>query len=271
MTEAAHEDPVVLNDLSAEFPTRGASIGTMALRGISLRVRSGEVLGLLGESGSGKSTLARLISGRAGLDGSQAPRITGGDAIVMGSSIRHLHQRERGRLLAQVGYLRQNAAAHLERGMRVIDLIIQPILERNRDFDRRAAGIRAASMLDSVHLPLGVLERFPYELSAGQRQRVAIARALVFSPSVLVADEPTAGIDVTVRDSVVDLLGHLQDVHDFAAVIVSHDARVLRNTAATVAVLRAGSLVGYGTMQEVFTGPTHPYVAELAAALELSE
>ena len=271
MTAQDYRDPIVLDDLSAEYPPHGASSGCVALRGISLHVRPDEVLGILGESGSGKSTLARIISARTGSEGSPAPRITGGDATVMGHSIRKLRSRERGVLTFHVGYLRQDAGARLDRGMTVSDLVAAPIYERDKRFSRREAGVRVASMLDSVQLPLGVLDKYPYELSSGQRQRVAIAQALVLGPSVLVADEPTAGIDVTVRDSVVDLLAQLHGEHDFAAVIVSHDARVLRNATATVAVLQSGSLVGYGTMEEVFTDPTHPYVAQLAEALRLSE
>ncbi|MHA7986668.1 ATP-binding cassette domain-containing protein [Rathayibacter sp. CAU 1779] len=271
MNAAQYRDPIVLSDLSAEYPPHGPSAGCVALRGISLRVRPDEVLGILGESGSGKSTLARIISGRAGLDGGAAPRITGGDATVMGYSMRRLRTRDRRRLTFHVGYLQQNAGTRLDRTATVAQLVAAPIYERDKHFDTREAGVRVASMLDSVQLSLGVLEKYPYELSSGQRQRVAIAQALVLGPSVLIADEPTAGIDVTVRDSVVDLLARLHGEHDFAAVIVSHDARVLRNATATVAVLKSGSLVGYGTMEAVFTAPTHPYVAQLADALRLSE
>ena len=271
MTAATYRDPIVLSDLSAEYPPHGASAGTVALRGITLHVKAGEVLGVLGESGSGKSTLARIISGRAGFDGGIAPRITGGDVTVTGYSLRKLGKRDRGKLTFHVGYLRQDAGTRLDRTATVADLVAQPILERDKHFSRREAGVRTAAMLDAVQLPLGVLTKYPYELSGGQRQRVAIAQALVLGPSLLVADEPTAGIDVTVRDSVVDLLARLHTVHDFAAVIVSHDARVLRNATATVAVLKSGSLVGYGPMQDVFNEPTHPYVAQLAEALRLSE
>ena len=271
MNAPEFRDPIVLSDLSAEYPAHGASAGCVALRGISLRVRPGEVLGILGESGSGKSTLARIIAARSASDGGASPRISGGDAMVMGYSIRKLTGRERDRLTFHVGYLRQDAGARLDRTSTVAELVAQPIFERDKHFSRREAGVRSASMLDAVHLPLGVLDKYPYELSGGQRQRVAIAQALVLGPALLVADEPTAGIDVTVRDSVVDLLAQLHGLHDFAAVIVSHDARVLRNATATVAVLQSGSLVGYGTMQQVFDEPTHPYVARLATALRFSE
>jgi ABC-type glutathione transport system ATPase component len=122
-------------------------------------------------------------------------------------------------------------------------------------------------MLDTVHLPLSVLAKYPYELSSGQRQRVALARALVLGPSVLIADEPTAGIDATVRDAVIDLLGQLKDHAGFSAVIVSHDLSVLRRATTNSVVLQGGRVVGYGPIEDVLAEPEHPFVAGLAKAL----
>ncbi|MBW8873142.1 MAG: ABC transporter ATP-binding protein, partial [Leifsonia sp.] len=135
-------------------------------------------------------------------------------------------------------------------------------------YPRRAAGERAATMLDTVHLPLSVLNKYPYELSSGQRQRVALARALVLGPSILIADEPTAGIDATVRDAVIDLLAQLRAHPDFSAVVVSHDLSVLRRATDTSLVLQGGRPVGYGPIEEVLADPTHPFVAGLARALK---
>jgi len=259
--------PIVVSDLSAEYPAHGASASCVALHGVSLRVERGEILGVLGGSGSGKSTLARIVAGRAVRDASAsvAPRITGGDATVLGHGMRSLRRRERARVTFHVGYLAQDAAATLPTSLTVSDVITSPIFERDRHYNRRAAGERAATLLDAVHLPLGLLNKYPYELSGGQRQRVALARTLVLGPSVLIADEPTAGIDVTVRQAVVELLGDLRHHHDFAALVVSHDLAVLRHATARIAVLERGALVGYGDIDAVLSDPTHPYVAGLAA------
>jgi ABC-type glutathione transport system ATPase component len=113
-----------------------------------------------------------------------------------------------------------------------------------------------------------MLEKYPYELSGGQRQRVALARALVLGPSVLIADEPTAGIDLTVRDVVAQLILELREQHTFSALIISHDLPVLRRTADRIAVLDRGELAALGTIDEVFDDPRHPYVMALAGALD---
>jgi ABC-type glutathione transport system ATPase component len=260
---------ITVSDLSVEYPARGASASCVALRGLSFQVDEGDVLGVLGETGSGKSTLAAILAGRGlPLRASEAgPRISGGDATVLGHSMRKARRRDIAEVTFHVGYLAQDAGNTLEPSLTVSQNVALPIFERDEHYSRRAAGERAATMLDTVHLPLSVLSKYPYELSAGQRQRVALARALVLGPSVLIADEPTAGIDATVRDAVIDLLGQLKDHVGFSAVIVSHDLSVLRRATTNSVVLQGGRVVGYGPIEDVLAEPEHPFVAGLAKAL----
>ncbi|MBM7830692.1 ABC-type glutathione transport system ATPase component [Agromyces cerinus] len=270
MRGAAHGYPIVLDDLSVEYPARGPSPAHVTLHGLSLTVAPGEVLGLLGSAGSGKSTLAKLLSGVA-FDTRAAegrPLITGGDATVLGQSLRRLPKRKVPEYQFHVGYLPQDAASTLPADRTVAEIIGEPILERDHRYNARALATRVATMLDGVRLSLGKLDMYPYELSGGQRQRVALARALVLGPSVLIADEPTAGIDLTVRDVVAQLIGELRQEHTFSAVIISHDLPVLRSTAERVAVLDRGRLVAIGTIDEVLDDPKHPYVMALAGALD---
>jgi ABC-type glutathione transport system ATPase component len=270
MHGAAHGYPIVLDDLSVEYPARGPSPAHVALHGLSMSVAPGEVLGLLGSAGSGKSTLARLLAGVAfearGSEG--RPLITGGDATVLGQSLRGIPKRKLPEYQFHVGYLPQDAASKLPADRTVAEIIGEPILERDHRYNARALATRVATMLDGVRLPLGKLDMYPYELSGGQRQRVALARALVLGPSVLIADEPTAGIDLTVRDVVAQLIGELQREHTFSAIIISHDLPVLRSTARRVAVLDRGRLVAIGTIDDVLDDPSDPYVKALAGALD---
>lgn len=261
--------PISTSDLTVEYPPHGVSPAHVAVHGLTLQIKPGEVLGLLGESGSGKSTLASVLSGAAfapGL-GSARPIITGGEATVLGFRMRRIGRRKLARLTFGVGLLEQNAADTLPPTMTVAEIVAEPVLERDRRYNRKALDARVATMVDAVRLPLSVLPRYPYELSNGQRQRVALARALVFGPSLLIADEPTAGVDVTVRDAVIDLIGELQRERSFSALVISSDLKVLRRVANRIAVLYQGVLVGLGTIDEVFEDPWHPYVAGLAAAL----
>jgi ABC-type glutathione transport system ATPase component len=270
----AQPEPVVtVSDISAEYPAHGPSAKATALQGVSFKVNAGEMFALMGETGSGKSTLAWILSGRAhkpaGTD--IAPRITGGDATVLGHSIRKLGKRSHARLTFEVGYLQQDAGAKLPRTSTVGELVSSPIFERDRHYSTHEAGERVATLIDAVQLPLRVMNQFPYELSSGQRQRVALAQSLVLGPHLLVADEPTSGIDVSVRDAIIDLLDQLRTQRHFSAIIVSHDLAVLRRGAVRVGVMQQGTLVGLGELDEVLDNPTHPHVAKLAAALRANE
>ncbi|GAA1967232.1 ATP-binding cassette domain-containing protein [Agromyces allii] len=270
MAPAEHGIPIVVSDLSLEYPAKGPSPAHVALHGLSLTIMPGEVVGLLGSAGSGKSTLAKVLSGVAfdPRSSDSRPVITGGEVSVLGHRLRGLSKRRLPELQFHVGYLAQDAGSRLTADRSVAEIIAEPILERDRRYNRRALETRVATMLDSVRLPLGYLEKYPYELSGGQRQRVALARALVLGPSVLIADEPTAGIDLTVRDAVAQLIGELRERQRFSALLISHDLPVLRKTADRIAVLDRGNLAALGTIDEVFHDPSHPYVAALAGALD---
>lgn len=270
---ASHGYPIDASDLSIEYPAHGPSAAHVAVRGFSLRMSPGEVVGLVGDAGSGKSTLARVLSGDFlhAAPGAVHPVITGGRVLVGGYDVRRMPRRRANEVTFDVGYLAQDAAEHLEADRTVAEIVGGPVLARDKHYSRRALSSRVATMVDAVRLPLGVLDRYPYQLSGGQRQRVALARALVLGPSLLVADEPTAGIDVTVRDAVVDLVRELQDDGPFSALLISHDFSVLRRMTDRIAVMHRGSLVALGGLDEVLGDAAHPYVKELADAYDALE
>lgn len=263
--KVAHGFPISTSDLTIEYPPHGASPAHVAVHGLNLRVAPGEVVGLLGESGSGKSTIARVLSSAfTEQTGELRPVITGGDAMIFGVPLRRLSRRKAAKLSFRIGFLAQDAGSTLDSSSTVAELVAEPILSRDKHFNRRELEGIVVTMIDAVRLPLSMLSKFPYELSSGQRQRVALAQSLILEPSLLIADEPTAGVDVTVRGAISELFADLQRERAFSALVISHDVSVLRAIADRIAVMQNGVLVGLGTMDEVFADPSHPYVAQLA-------
>jgi len=279
----ARDDIVVsASDVTIEYAGGRGRLRHRAIDGVTFDIARGELLGLVGETGSGKSTLARTIAGytarglgskgaaRMGIPIDDMADIVGGSLDVLGVKLRSMRMRDRYRITFDVGYLPQGAGRMLMPGYTIAENVGEPLLARDRHFDRRELGVRVAELIDAVQLPLGVMDRYPHELSSGQRQRVAIARSLILEPLLWVADEPTAGVDVTVRGPVLDTILEVQSEHEFSALIISHDAAVTARLTDRVAVLQGGGLVGLGRLEEVLTRPIHPYVRGLAVEYELT-
>ncbi|GAA3338747.1 hypothetical protein GCM10017714_11340 [Curtobacterium pusillum] len=268
---AVNGPAVVADDVSIEYRSGRGTDAIRAVDGVSLTVRQGEILAVLGESGSGKSTFAAAIAGQLGAtgegEGAHRRHIVGGELTVLGQKTRGLRasSRKLERLTGRIGYLPQDGADRLSPDLTVGEAIAEPIYVRDRRFDRKEAGLIVARLVDAVHLPLGVMRLNTWELSSGQRQRVALARALVLEPQLLVADEPARGVDVLVRQSVLEALATLQRNRHFSAVVVSSDLREARALADRVAIMAESRLVGLGTFDEVLDNPVDPYVKTLAS------
>ncbi|MFD3444340.1 ABC transporter ATP-binding protein [Microbacteriaceae bacterium 4G12] len=257
---------VSLSDISITYPGRTARDSFAAVRGVTFDVGPDEIVGLVGETGSGKSALLRTVAGFAGDGNPGSPLVTGGDATVLGQKLRRISRRQRTRLTYAIGYLPQDAGQTLNPQLTAGENVAEPIFSRDRRFDQNVAGKRVYTLIDAVALPTTVIEKFPHELSSGQRQRVAIARALVLGPRLLVADEPTSGVDVFGRGAILDLLGDLQRRGGFAALMVTHDLAVAARITQRIAVMHRGMLVGLGPVEQVLSNPTHPFVSGLAAS-----
>jgi len=263
-------DPaVVVSDLSLGYQASGGRRSFNAVEGMSFTLGRGQVLALLGESGSGKSTLTRFLAGRAGEGSEKSARIrsTGGEAVVLGLPMRNPRRRALAQLTAHVGHLAQDAGATLPADLNVGDILLSPIAERTKHFDRARLGEQIVEMMEIVGLPLGKLQEYPYELSKGQRQRVAVMRSLMLHPSLYIADEPTLGVDANNRPKIVDLLDWYRQRSHATLILVSHDIGMLERLGQRVLVMQHGRAVGEGDINDIFRNADHGYVQQLAQAL----
>ncbi|WP_295011166.1 ATP-binding cassette domain-containing protein [uncultured Microbacterium sp.] len=228
----------------------GHSAPTRAIDGVSFSLPAGELMCISGATGSGKSTLVSALAGAT----DPSIRVVGGSATVCGVSVRHPGRRLR-ELTYRVGFLPQSAGAGLTPQLTVQEIIAEPILQRERRVNVKALAIRVATLLDELHLPLGLASSFPYELSAGMRQRVAIARSFVLEPRVLIADEPLANLDLEVRHVVFDAITRRRRDQGMAALLVSNDAAFARELGAETLMIREGHVVARGSGADLLWTP----------------
>ena len=234
---------------------------TALVRGLSLRVGAGERVGLIGESGSGKSVTSLAAIGLLPEGLSAAGSVSLGGVQVVGATDREL-QPLRG---AHVGMVFQEPLSALDPLMRVGRQVAEP-LRRHRGLTGKALHAAIAESFAEVSLADPRLaEAYPHELSGGQRQRVAIAIALAAQPRLLIADEPTTALDVTVQGEVLDLLDRLVAERAMGLLFVSHDLAVISRMTDRVCVMQLGEVVEAGPVAEVMRRPNHPYTKQLIA------
>jgi len=248
--------------LSVEFRTRSGLV--RALDNVTFSVRKGETIALVGESGSGKSVTAYAIMGI--LD--PAGRVTSGQAMfdeidLLSASPKQLAA-IRGRRIAMIF---QNPRSALN-PIRPVGRQIADVLMRHRELPTRAARLQAIEMLRAVGItdPARRASAYPFELSGGMCQRVMIAIALAAKPSLLIADEPTTGLDVTTQAVIMDLIADLATELGMATIFITHDLALASQRAARIVVMHAGHVVENAPTTELFVQPRHPYTAELIAA-----
>ncbi|MCH6255401.1 ABC transporter ATP-binding protein [Puniceicoccaceae bacterium K14] len=245
-----------VRNLRTYFHTRGGI--TRAVDGVSFHVDKGETLGIVGESGSGKSVTCYSMMGLI----PQPPgRIEGGEAIFGGTDLLSCSDEElrsiRGRRVAMIF---QDPMTSLNPFMRVEDQLIEPLMI-HQDISKADAIKRAIESLEEVGVPEAEkrIRSYPHEFSGGMRQRVMIAMALITKPELLIADEPTTALDVTVQAQILELIANLQKERGMAVVLISHDLGVVAGAADRIMVMYSGKVVETGETESVFYNPRHPY------------
>jgi peptide/nickel transport system ATP-binding protein len=258
--------------MGALFDIRNLNIrfgAAEAVRGISLQVDEGEVLGLVGESGSGKSATALAILGLLGpaarVGGKILWRSADGEIDLLEQPAGAL-RRLRGREIAMIF---QEPMTALNPVMTIGRQVAEGFAAHARSWTGREARRKALAALEAVAIPDAARRYgdYPHQFSGGQRQRILIAMALINKPRLLIADEPTTALDVTVQAQVLGLLKDLQRQHGLAMLFISHDLAVVGLMASRVAVMRAGQLVETGPCARLLTNPEHPYTRSLLAAV----
>ncbi|WP_040490987.1 ABC transporter ATP-binding protein [Ilumatobacter nonamiensis] len=248
-----------VRQLRTEFATRHGQVA--AVSDVSFDVRPGETVALVGESGSGKTVTALSIMHLLESTGS----IAGGEVIFEGRDIAHLEEREMRSLRGEkIAMIFQDPSTCLD-PLFTVEHQLAEMLHLHRDITDAEARTRALELLRHVGMPDAEarLDTYQHKLSGGQRQRVMIAMALALSPSLLIADEPTTALDVTVQAQILDLLRTLADETGAAILFVTHDLGVVAEMADRVVVMYAGQVIEQGRVREVLKTPQHPYTAAL--------
>lgn len=236
-----------------------------AVDGVALHVDKGETLGLVGESGSGKTVTAQSIMRIVPTPG----KIIDGKIEFQGKNLRGLTEKQMQHIRGkEIAYIPQDPTTTLDPVYTVGDQLAEVIM-RHQNVSKKYALSKATELLRSVEIPDADIRinQYPHELSGGTKQRIAIARALSCEPSLIIADEPTTALDVTIQAQILDLLKALREKFNIAVVLITHDMGIVADTCDRVTVLYAGQVCETGTAEQVFGRPKHPYTEALLSSV----
>lgn len=250
-----------IKNLSVEYTSNGEQVH--AVNGVSLSLEKGKTLGLVGETGAGKTTIAKSILRILPDVGS---KITGGEIYLDGEDVLSFHENEMRKIRGnKCSMIFQDPMTALNPVMTVGAQIAEVVALHNEEHVN--AEERAKEMLEIVGIPSERFHEYPHQFSGGMKQRVVIAIALACNPDLLLADEPTTALDVTIQAQVLDLIAELQKKYQTAMLLITHDMGVVATVCDEVAVIYAGAIVEYGTKEQIFDHPSHPYTLGLFGAI----
>ena len=257
-----NENVLEIKDLVVEYHTDEAVIH--AVNGVNLSVKKGETLGLVGETGAGKTTIARSI---LRILPTPPAKLCGGEIIYGDEDLITKTEAEmrkiRGNKIAMIFQDPMTALNPIEK----VGFQIAEAIGLHNKIKRVESEKRACDMLEMVGIPMSRYNEYPHQFSGGMKQRVVIAMALACNPELLLADEPTTALDVTIQAQVLDMMQSLKDRLGTSVIMISHDLGVIANCCNSVAVIYAGEIIEYGTAEHIFDYPTHPYTIGLFGSL----
>ncbi|MGC5346089.1 ABC transporter ATP-binding protein [Streptomyces sp. DT24] len=253
-----------VRDLHVEFHTRDGV--AKAVNGVNYSVAEGETLAVLGESGSGKSVTAQAVMGILDVP---PGRISGGEILFKGRDLLKLRNEERRKVRGQeMAMIFQDALSSLNPVISVGDQLGE-MFTVHRGMSRGDARRKSVELMDRVRIPAAKerVGNYPHQFSGGMRQRIMIAMALALEPDLIIADEPTTALDVTVQAQVMDLLAELQRELNMGLILITHDLGVVADVADKIAVMYAGRIVESAPVHEIYRAPAHPYTKGLLASI----
>ncbi|MEU7072007.1 ABC transporter ATP-binding protein [Streptomyces narbonensis] len=249
-----------VRDLHVEFHTRDGV--AKAVNGVNYSVDAGETLAVLGESGSGKSVTAQAIMGILDIP---PGKISGGEILFQGQDLLKLKEDERRKIRgAKMAMVFQDALSSLNPVVSVGDQLGE-MFRVHKGMSRKDSRAKAVELMDRVRIPAAKerVGQYPHQFSGGMRQRIMIAMALALEPELIIADEPTTALDVTVQAQVMDLLAELQRELNMGLILITHDLGVVADVADKIAVMYAGKIVEQAPVHEIYKAPAHPYTRGL--------
>jgi peptide/nickel transport system ATP-binding protein len=251
-----------VRNLSAEYHADGQTIH--AVNGVSFDLRRGKTIGLVGETGAGKTTIAKSI---LRILPDVSARVSSGEALLEGNDLLKLPEEEMRKIRGKrISMVFQDPMTALNPTMRVGKQIME-VIELHYKVNRREAEERAKKILSMVGIHAGRFSEYPHQFSGGMKQRVVIAMALACEPELLVADEPTTALDVTIQAQVLDMINDLKRQKNTSMIMITHDLGIVAEVCDEVAVVYAGEIVEMGGREAIFDHPSHPYTIGLFGAL----